>query len=96
MAHQESTKERLDRDFQKWIEAHPWILQMFMAIAHEQLEDSSHIVARFAWELLRRRMRRVDGGPYLLNNNYQSRLVRLAMSVDPDLAGKFEIRGLAD
>lgn len=87
----------IDLRFQVWLEAHPEALDEFVAIARRMKSkgvtrySSDGILHIIRWNAL------VDGRDhqgYRCNNDFSSRLARLAMQRFEDLRGFFELRKL--
>ena len=86
----------IDARFLTWIEANPHVLRRFVELAlglvakgHTRL-SSKMIVETIRCEA----MLRTRGDVWKINNDFSSRLGRLAVSVEPRLTGHFEFREL--
>lgn len=88
----------LDDRFAAWISANPEVYTAAREIALDLVERGHKragikaIAERMRWL----HMVQTQGGEYLIDNSMLSRLARLLMERNPQLAGFFEIRELAN
>lgn len=93
---QHAPDESLDSRFRAWITANPQVLDAFIALALQlhragrQHYGAKAIIERLRWEYAVR----TTGDDFRWNNNYTSRLARLAVAQRPELAPLFEFREL--
>lgn len=84
-----------DARFFRFVENNPHVLRRFVQLALElQATGVERYGAKAIWETLRYEALRTRGETIKLNNNYVSRLARLAMATEPRLKGFFETRTL--
>ena len=84
-----------DARFFRFVENNPHVLRRFVQLALElQATGVERYGAKAIWETLRYEALRTRGETIKLNNNYVSRLARLAMATEPRLKGFFETREL--
>lgn len=87
----------IDARFRQWIADNPHVYDEVVAIAR-RLKAAGHdrIGMKFCLEVLRyqRMLRTTDPESYKINNSYGSRLARMVMEREPDLAEMFETRSL--
>lgn len=96
VAVQHAPHESLDTQFERWLAANPHVLDAFISLARQaraagcQRIGAKLIVERLRWEYLLQ----THNDDFKLNNNYTSRLARLAADRCPELAAMFEFREL--
>lgn len=88
----------IDERFQAWLDAHPGLLDEFIAIAR-RLRDEGYprysadgIFHALRWNAI---VERRNSERWRVNNDFSSRMSRLAMDQAKDLQGFFQTRGLA-
>jgi hypothetical protein len=92
-----SSVSDLDLKFIDFHMANPQVYTELVSLSREAKgQGHSKFGLRMLWEVLRwkRMMSTTDPSEYKLNDNYISRYARLIMSIEKDLDGLFEIRGL--
>lgn len=91
-------ESRIDRAFAEFHRSNPHVYQRLAEMAR-QLVARGHkrIGIGMLFEVLRWQSAiETTGDEFRLNNNYRSRYARLLMDREPDLAGVFELRELAE
>ena len=91
--------DRIQKDFEKWIELNPHVYEVFNDITQELIRlGYTHSGAALVWEVMRWKLNveTVTDDPVKLNNNYRSRLVRLWEDRHPEHQGFFHKRKLAE
>ncbi len=90
----------IDERFKRFISANPQVYSAFVFFAREYLaRGHGRVGAKAVWERLRWEygVRTAhDAGDALLNNDYVSRIARLAAAREPDLRCAFAFRALRD
>jgi len=82
--------------FTRWVETHKDIYRLCVHFAREAHATGRRIGMKAIWERVRWEcsVKRQNGDAYALNNCHVSRLARLIMEREPDLANLFETREL--
>ena len=81
--------------FNEWLRHNPGVINDFIGFSLEILNqnpNTTRIGSAQVWERCRWESTVVHRATYKLDNNFRSRVVRLAMATDSRLAGVFEIR----
>lgn len=96
VAVQHADDDDLDTRFTRWIAANPQVLDLFVNLAMQlQRRGRRHYGAKAIVEQMRwLYATETTGDEFVLNNNYTSRLARLAAARRPELASLFEFRNL--
>jgi hypothetical protein len=92
------TKRRLtlQERFDRWVDANPNLIELFLQYAREAQSVGRErygigaLAERVRWNVVIEKR----GEEFALNNDYRSRLARLLVKRDPNLAGLFEFRKL--
>lgn len=86
----------IDARFKAFHGSNPKVYKLFVAFTERFKERGfKRVGAKFIWESIRYECGPdTNGRPFVLNNSYVSRYVRLAVKDRPDLAGLFETRSL--
>lgn len=94
----ENAGETIDEQFQAFHRANPHIYRILRALAMDyRRAGHDHCGIKMLYEVLRYQSGiYTRGDAYKLNNNYTSRYARLLMKQEPELAGFFETRELAE
>lgn len=86
-------EETLDRRFERFVEENPHVYREFVRFAREARRAGLRVGAKAVWERLRWELAiATTDAEWKLNNSFTSRMARLAMEREPDLAGFFETR----
>lgn len=87
----------IERRFQRWLTDNPTVYDEAVSIARQmKAAGHEHLGMKFIFEVIRyqRMLKTTDPEGYKLNNIYTSRLARLVMEREPDLADFFATREL--
>ena len=86
----------IDQRFQTFVSEHPEVYDELVRLAREaKSRGVSKIGIRLLWERVRWSMLVEKGNDeFAMNDHFHSRMVRLIMEREPDLAGMFETREL--
>lgn len=88
-------QSQLDREFNRFVERNPHVVTLFISFALRAQQRGQKIGAKAVWERLRWDLVvETDEVAPRLNNNYTSRMARLAMEREPRLDEFFETREL--
>lgn len=76
---------------------HPHVFDLFVRYALTAKRNDRKVGARCIWERMRWELQvEASGEPYKLNDHYPPYYARLAMQVEAELEGFFEVRGKPD
>lgn len=85
----------MDQQFEDFVERNPHVVEIFVRLSLRAARSGHRVGAKAVWERMRWELVvETDEASPRLNNNYTSRMARLAMARHPELDGFFDIREL--